>query len=85
MGHVARMMYKRNAYKVWWGNMKERPRRGWEDSVKTYVTGIGWKNVEWINLTQVRDRASMVAVMNAGFHEVREYFCLDEELSTSEH
>jgi hypothetical protein len=48
----------------WWENMKERPRRGWVDSLKMYITGIGWDGVDSINLAQVRDRATVVALMN---------------------
>ena len=48
----------------WWGNMKERPRRGWVDSLKMCITGIGWEGVDSINLAQVMDRATVVALMN---------------------
>jgi hypothetical protein len=29
-----------------------RPRRSWEDNIKTDLKEIGWVNVDWINLAQ---------------------------------
>jgi hypothetical protein len=46
-GHVARMGEGRNVYRVLVGNPEgkrplERPRRRWEDGVKTDLREIGW-------------------------------------------
>jgi hypothetical protein len=32
-----------------------RPRRRWEDNIKTYLRGIGWGGVDWIDLIPDRD------------------------------
>jgi hypothetical protein len=43
-----------------------RPRRRWEDGIKTDLRETGCEGVEWIYLTQVRDRSRALvnAVMN---------------------
>jgi hypothetical protein len=43
-----------------------RPRRGWVDNIRMGLEEIGWSGVDWIGLTQVRDkwRALVNAVMN---------------------
>jgi hypothetical protein len=33
-----------------------RPRRRWEDGIKMDFRETGWKGVEWIHLSQDRDR-----------------------------
>jgi hypothetical protein len=33
-----------------------RPRRRWEDGIRMDLKEIGWGSVEWIQLTQDRDR-----------------------------
>jgi hypothetical protein len=70
-GHVARMGEGRNVYRVLVGKPEGkrplgRPRRRWEDGIKTDLTEIGWEVVEWIHLAQDRDRwrALVNAVMN---------------------
>jgi hypothetical protein len=40
-----------------------RPRRRWEDGIRTYLRETGWGGVEWIHLAQDRDR--WLAVVNA--------------------
>jgi hypothetical protein len=40
-----------------------RPRRRWEDGIRTDLREIGWGRVEWIQLAQDRDRWR--AVVNA--------------------
>jgi hypothetical protein len=69
-GHVARMEIKRNAY-VFGGKLEGerplgRPRRRWEDNIKTDLRGIGWGGMDWIDLAQDRDewRALVNRVMN---------------------
>jgi hypothetical protein len=70
-GHVARMGEGRNLYRVLVGKSKGkrplvRPRRRWEDGIKMDLREIEWGGVEWIHLTQDRDRwrAVVSAVMN---------------------
>jgi hypothetical protein len=43
-----------------------RPRRRWEDNIKIDLKEVGWKRLDWIDVTQDRDRclAGMNAVMN---------------------
>ena len=43
-----------------------RPRRRWEDNIKTNLQEVGCRGKEWIKLAQVRDRwrALVNAVMN---------------------
>jgi hypothetical protein len=33
-----------------------RPRRRWEDNIKTYLQEVGWGSVDWIDMAQDRDR-----------------------------
>jgi hypothetical protein len=73
-GHVARMGEERDVYGVLVGKPEgkrqvERPRRSWEDGIKTDLREIGWGGVEWIHLAQDRDRwlAVVNAVMNLRF------------------
>ena len=33
-----------------------RPRRGWEDNIKMDLQDVGCKDMDWIELAQVRDR-----------------------------
>jgi hypothetical protein len=62
---------KKKVYKVLVGKPEgkrplERPRRRWEDGVRMDFTEIGWGSVEWIQLSQDRDRwrAVVSEVMN---------------------
>jgi hypothetical protein len=43
-----------------------RPRCRWEDNIKVYVQEVGYGGVDWIGLTQDRDRWQKLvnAVMN---------------------
>jgi hypothetical protein len=73
-GRVARMGEGRNVYRVLVGKPEgkrplERPRRRWEDGIKMDLREFGWGGVEWIHLTQDRDRwrAVVNAVMNSLF------------------
>jgi hypothetical protein len=70
-GHVARMAKKRNAYGISLGKPEgkrplRRPRRRWEDNIRMYLREIGWGCMNWIYLTQDRDRWSTLVntVMN---------------------
>jgi hypothetical protein len=43
-----------------------RPRRTWEDNIEMDLREFGWGSVDWIDLTEARDRwrALVNAVMN---------------------
>jgi hypothetical protein len=60
-GHVARMGEGRSAYRILvrrpegWRPLG-RPRRRWEDNIKTDLQEVGWEGVDWIAMAQDRDR-----------------------------
>jgi hypothetical protein len=59
-GHVARMGEK-NAYRILVGMLEGRrplgrPRRRWVDNIKMDLGGIGWDDMDWIDLAQDRDQ-----------------------------
>jgi hypothetical protein len=69
--HVARMGKRRGAYRALVGKPEgrrplERRRRRWEDNIKMDLREVGWGGMDWINLTQDRDRwrAVVNTVMN---------------------
>jgi hypothetical protein len=73
-GLVARMGDRRSAYRVlvWRPEGKTslgRPRRRWEDNIKTGFLEAGWGGMDWIELAQDRDkwRALVNVVMNLRF------------------
>jgi hypothetical protein len=62
---------KRNAYRLLVGKPEGkrplgRPKCRWVDNTKMYLLEIGWGGVDWIGLTQDRNkwRALVNAVMN---------------------
>jgi hypothetical protein len=70
-GHVARMGEVRGAYNILVGKPEGRrplgrPRRRWEDNIKTDLREIGFGYVDWIHWAQDRDRwrALVNTVMN---------------------
>jgi hypothetical protein len=70
-GYVARMGEEKNVYKVLVGKPEGkrplgRPRRRWEDGIRMDLRKIGLGGVDWIRLSQDRDRwrAVVSAVMN---------------------
>jgi hypothetical protein len=70
-GHVARMGEERKVYKILVGKPEGkrplgRPRRRWEDGIRMDLREIGLWDVDWIRLSQYRDRwrAVVSAVMN---------------------
>jgi hypothetical protein len=69
--HVARIGEERKVYKVLVGKPEgkrplERARRRWEDGIRMDLREIGLGGVDWIRLSQDRDRwrAVVCAVMN---------------------
>jgi hypothetical protein len=70
-GHVARMGAKENPYRIFVGTPEgNRPlgrrRRRWLSNIKIDLRGIGWDDMDWIDLAQDRDqwRALVNTVMN---------------------
>jgi hypothetical protein len=70
-GHVALMGERSGAYRVLVGKPEGRrplgrPRRRWEDNIKTDLREVGCGCMDWIGLAQDRDRwrALVSAVMN---------------------
>jgi hypothetical protein len=70
-GHVERKGGKRNAYRVLVGKTGGRktlgrPRRRWDDNIKTDLREVGWCRVDCIDLVQDRYqwRAHVNTVMN---------------------
>ena len=70
-GHVARMGERRGVYRVLVGlpegrRSLGRPRRRWEDNIKTDLQELGCGGMDWIQLAHDRDRwrALVNAVMN---------------------
>jgi hypothetical protein len=70
-GHVAQVGEERKVYKVLLGKPEGkgplgRPRRRWEDGIIMDLREIGLGSVDWIRLSQDRDRwrAVVSAVMN---------------------
>jgi hypothetical protein len=60
-GHIAQMRKKRNAYRILVGKPEGkrplgRPRRGWEDNIKTDLREIGWGGMDSIDLAQDGDQ-----------------------------
>jgi hypothetical protein len=52
---------KMNAYRLLVGKPEGkrplgRPRRRWVDNIKRDLGEVGWSDVDWIGLTQVRNR-----------------------------
>jgi hypothetical protein len=67
-GHVARMGEGRGAYRILVGRSEVRrplgrPRRRWEDNIKTDIQEVRWEGVDWIDMAQ--DRGRWRAVVNA--------------------
>ena len=73
-GHVARMEEMRGVYRVLVGKLEGkrplgRPRLRWENNIKTDLQEVGCGGMDWVELTQERDRwrALVNAVMNHRF------------------
>jgi len=61
----------------WWGNIEGkgqiwRPRRRWLDNINLELQEMGYGGMDWIQLTQNRDRwlALLNAVINFWFHKI---------------
>jgi len=72
-GHVARMRKKTGAYGVLVGKWKSegkrplgRPKHRWEDNINMDLQEVEYGDMDWVELTQDRDRwrAFVNAVMN---------------------
>jgi len=70
-GHVASMGESRGIYRVLVGKPEGkrpivRPWRRWDDNIKMDLREVGCKGMDWIELSQERDRwrALVNAVMN---------------------
>jgi hypothetical protein len=70
-GHVVRMGEGRGPYRILVGRPEGRsplgrPRHRWEDNIKMDLQEVGWRGMDWIDMTQDRDRwrALVNAVMN---------------------
>jgi hypothetical protein len=66
-------MDKRNSYRTLVGKPERkrplgRPRRTWVDNIKMYLREIRWGGMDWIDLTEDREkwRALLNMVMNFG-------------------
>jgi hypothetical protein len=60
-GHVACVGERRDVYRILVGKPEQRtplgiPRDRWEDTIKMDVNEVGYRGMEWIDLTQDRDR-----------------------------
>ena len=60
------MWLRRDAYRIFVGKSEgmrpfERPKRRWDDNVKTELREVGWGGMDWIDLAQDRDRKGAVA------------------------
>jgi hypothetical protein len=71
MEHVARRGKNRGAYGALVGKPERRRllgrrRRRWKDNIKMDIREVGWGGMDWIDLTQDRERWQAVinAVMN---------------------
>jgi len=77
-GHVARMDEERGVYRVLVGKPEGmrpmgRPRGRWVDNIKMDLQEVGCGCMDWIGLTQDRDRwrTLVCAIMKFGFREMR--------------
>ena len=68
---MAHMREGRGVYRVLMGKREGkrplgRPRHRWENNIKMNLKEVGWGGMDWIKLTQVRDRwrALVNVVMN---------------------
>jgi len=50
----------------WWGDLRDRPRRRWEDNIKMDIQEVGCGGMDWIEMAQDRNRwrALVNVVMN---------------------
>jgi hypothetical protein len=70
-GHMAHAVERRGAYRVLVRRPEgkrplRRPRRRWKNNIKLYLQEVGWGDMDWMYLAEVRDRwrAIVNAVMN---------------------
>jgi len=50
-----------------------RPRRRWEDNIKTDLQDVQWEGMDWTDLAKYRGRCPglVTAITNFGFHKMR--------------
>jgi hypothetical protein len=90
-GHVARVGEKRNVYKLLVEKPEgtrplERLRCRWVDNIKMDLGEIRWGGVDWISLTQARDRwrALSMRYWTFGFHKMLGSYPLSSQLVSSQ-
>jgi len=71
----------------WWGTLRqsdhlENPGGRWEDNIKMDLQKVECEGMEWNDLAQVRDRWR--AILNFGFHKMRENSSLAENRLASQ-
>jgi len=74
VGHVVRTMERRGVYRVLVGKSEgKRPLGRWKDNIKMDLQEVGWRSMDWIDLTQNRDRWKDLVnpVMNLRFHKMQ--------------
>jgi len=64
-GHVACFGERRVAYRVLVGKPQDkrplgRPRIRWEDNIKMNHQEVGWGGMDWVDLSQNRDRCRLL-------------------------
>jgi len=67
-GYVARMGEEKGVYRVLLGKLEGRrllgrPRRRWVDNIRMDLQEVGCGFMDWIGLTQDRDRRTLVSVV----------------------
>jgi hypothetical protein len=56
-GYVAGMGEVRNAYNILAGKAEgKRSKRKCKDNIKTYLTDVGFKDIDWIHLAHDKDQ-----------------------------
>jgi hypothetical protein len=60
-GHVSRTGDRKGAYMILVGRLEgrrplRRPMRRWENNIKMVLQEVGWRCMDWTDLSQDRDR-----------------------------
>ena len=79
-----RIEYKINssalAGKSWRNGIAKTPRQGQGDDIEMYLKNIGWEGVDWIHLTQVKDKWQWTRYWTLCFAKLGEFFWLNGKL-----